>query len=110
MLAPLNTNGKIKSVVLAPGAPITLDIDVPSTVISGTVKIAGSFIDKEYDGGRLWLGDPKTKEGIPLTWTSTGKYSARVMPGTYDVYYEGTSPSAVAPINLRAKLGCLVVP
>ena len=110
VLAPLNTNGKIKSVVLAPGAPITLDIDVPSTLISGTVKIAGSFIDKEYDGGRLWLGDPKTKEGIPLTWTSTGKYSARVMPGTYDVYYEGTSPSAVAPINLRAKLGCLVVP
>jgi hypothetical protein len=108
VLAPSNS-GKIKSVTLAAGAPITLDIDVPSTLISGTVKIGGSFLDKEYDGGRLWLGDPKAS-GFALTWTSTGKYSARVLPGTYDLYYQGTSPSALAPFNPRAKLGCFVVP
>ena len=108
VLAPANS-GKFKSVVLAPGAPITLDIDVPSTVINGTVKIGGSFVDKEYDGGRLWLGDPKAG-GFALTWTSTGKYSARVLPGSYDLYYQGTSPSALAPFNTRAKVGCFQVP
>jgi len=108
-LAPLNRRGKIKSVVLAPGAPITLDIDVPSTVITGTVKVGGSFLDKQYDGGRLWLGDPKGNAGIPFAWTSTGKYSARVLPGMYDLFYQGTSPSALAPFNASAKLGCFVV-
>ena len=38
------------------------------------------------------------------------KYSARVLPGTYDVFYQGTSPSSLAPINPAAKLGCLEVP
>ena len=109
MLAPANS-GKIKSVVLSAGAPITLDIDVPSTVISGTVKIGGSLVDKEYDGGRLWLGEPHKAGSFALTWTSTGKYSARVIPGTYDLYYEGTSPSALAPFNTKVKLGCFQTP
>jgi len=108
-IAPLNPHGKIKTVTLAPGAPITLDIDVPSTAISGTVKIGGSLLDKEYDGGRLWLGEPKDKSSIPLTWTSTGKYSARVLPGKYDLFYQGTSPSSLAPFNASAKLGCFQV-
>ena len=108
-LAPLNPHGKIKTVTLAPGAPITLDIDVPSTAISGTVKVSGSLLDKEYDGGRLWLGDPKDKSSIPLTWTSTGKYSARVIPGKYDLFYQGTSPSSLAPFNASAQLGCFQV-
>jgi len=111
-LAPLNGRGKIKSVVLTPGAanaPVTLDIDVPSTLITGTIQVGGNFLDKEYDGGRLWLGEPKSKAGIPLAWTSTGKYSVRVLPGTYDLFYQGTSPSALAPLNPSAKLGCFVV-
>ncbi|HYP99924.1 MAG TPA: hypothetical protein VER96_14710 [Polyangiaceae bacterium] len=108
-LAPLNRRGKIKSVVFAPGAPIALDIDVPSTIITGTVKVGGSYLDKELDGGRLWLGDPQSTIGIPFAWTSAGKYSARVLPGTYDLFYQGTSPSALAPMNTSAKLGCMVV-
>ena len=108
-LAPLNHRGKIKSVQLAPGMPITLDIDVPSPVITGAIKVGGSLLDKMYDGGRLWLGDPKGTAGMPLGWTSAGKYSARVLPGRYDLYYQATSPSALAPINASAKLGCFVV-
>jgi len=108
-LAPLNRRGKIKSVVFAPGAPIALDIDVPSTIITGTVKVGGSYLDQELDGGRLWLGDPQSTIGIPFAWTSTGKYSARVLPGTYDLFYQGTSPGALVPVNTSAKLGCMVV-
>ncbi|HEY0464776.1 MAG TPA: hypothetical protein VGC79_11230, partial [Polyangiaceae bacterium] len=110
MLAPINLHGKLASVTLTPGGITSLDIDVRSTLISGTVKIGGSFVDKEYDGGRLWLGDPKGfPAGTPLSWTSTGKFSARVIPGSYDLYYQGTSPSALAPFNTSVKLGCFEV-
>jgi hypothetical protein len=109
--APLNPNGKVKTITLAAGDAITLDIDVPAIEVSGTISIDGSLVDKEYDGGRLWLNDGQYAP-IPIGWTSTGKFSARVLPGTYDVLYEGTSPSKQAPFNgnIKSKIGCLVVP
>ena len=108
-LSPLNTRGKVASgVVLAAGDPVRLDIDVRTTVISGTVEIAGSLLDKEWDGGRLWLRTDYGDE-LPLGWTLAGTFSARILPGAYDVYYEGTSASSLAPRNTDAKLGCLQV-
>lgn len=108
-LAPLNTLGKVRSgIVIAAGAPMTLDIDVVTTVISGTLEIDGQTVDLESDGGRIWL---RTDDGdeLPLGWTSTGEFSARVLPGAYDVVYEGTAASDRAPRNTAAKLGCMHV-
>jgi hypothetical protein len=107
-VAPLNTRGKVETVVLGAGQA-TLDIDLRPVEISGSVTIDGSLVDKESDGGRLWLKDGQG-DSVALGWTSTGKYSARVLPGTYDVVYAGTSPSSRAPYNTEAKLGCLTVP
>jgi hypothetical protein len=106
--APLNTRGKIASVVLAAGAPTMLDIDVRTVLATGTVTIDGVVVNKETDGGRLWLRTDYGDE-LPLGWTSNGTFSARVVPGTYEVHYEGTAPSSLAPFNEDATLGCLVV-
>ena len=108
-VAPINTYGKVASgVVLAPGAPITLDIDVRTVVATGSVELDGVVVNKETDGGRLWLRTDYGDE-LPLGWTSAGMFSARVLPGTYQLYYEGTAPSSAAPFNKDARLGCLVV-
>jgi len=109
-VAPLNTRGKVKrGVVIPPGAPVTLDIDVVTTVISGTLEIAGMTITEETDGGRMWLRDGNGDD-FPIGWTSAGEYSARVIPGTYDVYYQGTQGRNFAPRNTDARLGCFQVP
>lgn len=108
-LAPSNTRGKVASgVVLAAGAPITLDIDVRTVLATGTVEIDGVVVNEETDGGRLWLRTDYGDE-LPLGWTSAGMFSARVVPGTYELHYEGTAPSSRAPFNRDATLGCLVV-
>jgi hypothetical protein len=65
-------------------------------------------VNEESDGGRVWLRTDEDDE-VPIGWTSTGKFSARVLPGTYDVVYEGTAASSLAPRNTAAKLGCMQV-
>jgi hypothetical protein len=111
-LAPPNPRSVLQTgVVFAAGDPITFDIDVGTKVISGALKIGGALIDKEYDGGKMWL-QSSTGDTLPfpVAWTSTGKYSLRVARGTYDVMFEATAASALAPHNSMGRAGCLVVP
>jgi hypothetical protein len=109
-LAPRNTSARIKTpVVLMAGATTALDIDVPSALISGTVKIAGNTVSSTGDAGALTLRDAKG-DIIILGSTSVGMYSLRVVPGTYDLYYAVSTAGALAPRNTGAKLGCFDVP
>jgi hypothetical protein len=42
--------------------------------------------------------------------TSSGTFSARVIPGTYDLYYQINLGGASVPSNTSARLGCFTVP
>jgi len=109
-LAPLNPRGVVqRGVVFAAGDPIHFDIDIVTTVINGALEIDGAVIGEESDGGRLWLRDGKGDD-TPIGWTSTGRYSARVLHGRYGLFYAGTAASSLAPRNTNVELGCLEVP
>jgi len=80
-----------------------MDIDVPSAVVSGTMKINGATVADTKDDGTLSL---RTDAGdsVALGITSAGQYSARAIPGTYDLYYRSYTAGTIAPRNLGAKL------
>ena len=83
---------------------IGYDIDIPSTLVTGTFKINGTTVTSATDWGNLFL---RTGAGdtVKLGSTSAGSYSVRVVPGTYDLLYAGgASTSVTAPRNILATL------
>jgi hypothetical protein len=89
---PYNLQALVKQGVSipGPGAPVTLDVDVPVTTVSGKVTINGAT-----DTGvvPLQLADLRTN-GVgtaPLSRSPTGvtQYAAPLIPGTYDLYTNG---------------------
>jgi len=101
--APRNSLAKLQSVVVAATGNTTVDIDVPSVVVSGTLKINGATVASTADGGNLSL---RTSAGdiVALGNTATGSYSVRVVPGSYDAYYQSTAAGATAPRNTLSRL------
>jgi hypothetical protein len=107
-IAPHNNLAKLRSVTISGTGTTTLDVDVPSVVLTGAITIGGASVTSATDAGYLYLKNA-AGDNVNLTQTSVGTYSARVVPGTYDIYYQGTKPGATAPHNQSAKLKSFVV-
>jgi hypothetical protein len=96
-----NTNAKVMSAVTISGDR-TLDIDVPMITLSGWLSVNGARTSsgtgvvmlRRAGGDSAVLGSPG----------SGGRYSARVVPGTYDVYFGGGSTDQVGRVNQNARL------
>lgn len=101
--APRNQNAKLQSVPIAAAGTTTLDIDVPSVVVSGMLKINGATVTSAADAGTLMLRSA-TGDTVPLGTTSAGSYSIRAVPGSYDVYYQVGTAGATVPRNVSAKV------
>lgn len=105
--APRNTKVLLKSAVVVPAAGATLNIDVPSAMVTGALTINGAVVSSPDDEGQVFLRGPSGDATLGLT--SAGTYAVPVVSGTYDVFYKATTASALAPRNTSALLKTGVV-
>jgi hypothetical protein len=85
----------------AQDSEIASNIDIPTTTVSGSFNFDGAPAPaNEIENGRVLLrnGD----QVVSLGETRYGTYEARVLPGSYEVVYEGLTGADVAPANTRA--------
>ncbi len=103
---PINDLAKIQSGIVVGAAPVSLDIDVPGSKVSGTVTVNGAAISGAAKGAGSLRLVTAAGDATELTGTSTsgGSYSALVVPGSYDLYYGESSAGTSVPSNTSAKL------
>ena len=115
-IAPRNKLAKIAGNVVIPATgTTTLNVDVPFATVTGSLKING--MDRAtgtIDRGVYLLRNASGDEAR-LAYTNAMTYTARIVPGTYDLYYrlyEGSGLSSLLPRNATAKLqtGIVVAP
>jgi hypothetical protein len=110
-IAPANRFGRLYGgIVIAPDDTTVLDVDVPETVLSGVITVNGAPLAPE-DAVGLSLRNA-TGDLVPLATASNGPYAARVMPGTFDLYYTSAAAAGTtgaAPLNQLARIATGVV-
>jgi hypothetical protein len=108
--APANHAALLQAgIVVAPGAANVLDVDIPSATVTGTITVNGASAGTG-DTGWLLL---RSAAGDFATFASTNaeSYVARLVPGTYDVYFSNAgSVGDSTPMNTQIKLRCFSVP
>jgi hypothetical protein len=99
---------KIKSGVTVGSPASSFTVEVPSTIVSGNVTVAGTTADvlSRFSGSDSLFSLTSADGGtVPLNVNAAGAYSARVVPGTYDLYFGSSGAVATsAPSNVAAKL------
>jgi len=106
-LAPANRFARLHSgIVITANNTTTLDVDIRETIVSGVITINGAAlaVDDTVDLSlRNAAGDT-----VPLAAASTGSYTARVVPGTFDLYYtsktvtaDSATPTIVPPAGFE---------
>jgi hypothetical protein len=109
-IAPANRFGHLRgNVVIGPGSTTVLDVDVPETIVSGVITVEGAPLPADDTIGlslRNAAGDT-----VPLATASNGSYMARVIPGTFDLYYTSSAIGADSPtpLNQLARIATDVV-
>jgi hypothetical protein len=101
-----NTSVKLASAVVISGAR-TLDIDLPSITVSGQLTVNGALISTgQGDVVLRRAGDDPAGDAAILGLAGSGSiYSARIAPGTYDVYFAfGNSEDPSGRVNQNARL------
>jgi hypothetical protein len=95
-------------VVVATG-PTALDVDVPSALVTGSIRINGMTVTSMTDYGNLSVRNGVDSATVGLSYTGT--YSTRIIPGSYDLFYGYGYVTAgpVAPRNGRFDLRCFTV-
>jgi len=108
--APANHAARLHAgIVVAPGAMTTFDIDIPSTTVSGRITVNG-LPAGPGDHGTLML---RSADGDYASFgpTNAGSYTARLVPGTYDLYFSHAETAGDAtPMNTLVRLRCFTVP
>ena len=114
--APRNKWAKIAGNVVIPATgTTTLNVDVPFATVTGSLKINGvNRTSGGLDKGSYILRNV-TGDEARLAYTNATTYSARIVPGTYDLYYrlfDDLGSPGLLPLNHVAKLqtGIVVVP
>ena len=101
--------------IVVGSSPLTLNVDIPTTTVSGTITVNGAQRLASSDGlGKLtfqnatdtWTFAPTSP---PYASTAGGAYSAAIVPGTYDLYYGVITAGKGVPSNTSVKLRSGVV-
>lgn len=88
---------------------VTQDVRMRTAVVSGTFSLNDNEIPtSEFDDGVISL-ESASEGTVPLGITSSGSYSARVLVGSYDVFYGQQTAGVSMPANTHAKLDSLTV-
>ena len=107
-LVPRNGDAIVGAITLDPetaDTSLVIDHDVPVIEIAGAITLAGAAPpDSEYETALLAFRDPATGDEFPIGETRDGAYSARVVPGLYDVVYDRVLGGQAVPANDRAFL------
>ena len=108
--APANHGAKLTTgIVIPPGGPMALDIDIPSAMVTGAITINGAPAG-DADVGTILL-QSESGDFAPFLLTGSGPYLARLIPGTYDLYFSrADSVAGATPMNTLVKLRCFTVP
>jgi len=78
----------------------SLDINVPVVAIGGDMRLDGqAFPGSNYNRARFWLEGASPWDVFPVGYSNDHTYAARVVPGTYDVRYQGLTTTGLVPAN-----------
>jgi hypothetical protein len=105
--APLNKLAKIRTGAVVGTGTTALDIDVPVSPVTGSIRINGTTSTSSTDYGTLSLNNGG--DSAILGPSYSGTYSALIVPGTYDLTYQVGQAGALAPRNSQAVLRCFTV-
>jgi hypothetical protein len=108
--APANHAARLHTgIQIAPETTTVLDIDIPSTTVTGTITVNGATAGAG-DYGRLMLQNA-AGDFAPFATTNATSYTARLIPGTYDLYFSNAgSVGDTTPMNSLSRLRCFTVP
>jgi hypothetical protein len=120
---PVSSQVRIGSALVAGGAPLTLDVDVPMRRVMGSLTVNGApVLDPELNGlGALFfdvdqgplfacttpLGPDQESLSTDPNALANGIYSQLVVPGLYDLVYGVYRPGPGVPANTRFSVGCV---
>jgi hypothetical protein len=93
--------------IVVGSTPLTLNVNVAVSTISGTITVNGTQVPSSAGSGRLILQNATAIR--PFANTSTGTYSTPIVPGTYDLYYSVVTVGPGVPSNTNVKLRSGVV-
>ena len=113
---PRNYHGVVRTGIVIGPSTSTLNIDLPVGTVAGTVTMGGVAVaGTSTDYGDIVLGRGSTFDPdlASIASTDKGSYSAPVLPGTYDVYYQVGSAvlnrfTTISPRNTHAKIASQV--
>lgn len=89
---------------------LEMELDIPVVRLQGAITLGGDAPpDSEYETGDLVLVDASTGDEVKLGQTRNGEYSARVLPGSYEVHYRRILGGAMVPRNGDAHFHDVVV-
>jgi hypothetical protein len=94
--------------VIAAAVPMlesgSLAINIPTIDIEGSFSLDGvHFPNGIYNNARITL-ERDGGDRVVLGQTKAGSYTARVIPASYDVYYERLLSTGEVPVNSRARI------
>jgi hypothetical protein len=98
----LQQSTKVQSGLVVGSSPLTLNVDVPTTTVSGTITVNGAQVASAGGNGRLTLQSAGAIR--PFATTAAGTYSTPVVPGTYDLTYAAVTVGTGVPSNASVKL------
>ncbi|MBC8132414.1 MAG: hypothetical protein H7X95_05480, partial [Deltaproteobacteria bacterium] len=104
---PMNQRARLERDVVITAHTTSLDVDVPSAEISGTIAIGG-IPAGPTNRGSAYL---RNSDGdmVRIAVAHSPAYTARVVPGTYDLYFTGNGDAySVANQNVRLRTGVVV--
>lgn len=107
LVVPKNAEAIVDTVTVpnAPEIVVSVDVELESGAIWGDVRFNGELPpDSSEDHGRIFFQNPDFGQAIPVGDTRNGTYGARLLTGSYDVYYRAVSPGGVAPVNTNARI------
>jgi len=82
------------------GSDGSLEINIPFVTLSGDFTLdGGAFPASFYNHAHLWLNGGEPGDLVDLGSSLDGGYQIRVVPGSYDVYYQDLSSTGLVPGN-----------
>jgi hypothetical protein len=115
---PLNSRARFRTGVVIPTGSSSLNIDVPVATVTGSITVGGAAVSSSTTEGHIFVRNATTGGVVAfgldfatLGYTGQGTYAARLVPGTYDVYYSAGNGSPNLPSNGHARiLAGIVIP
>ena len=110
VVVPQNSGAYLDTVVVSPGTPLDLPLDIPVYDLAGIVTVnAVAPPQGDTERANLVLEAASGDDILHLGEVSAGSFGVPVTAGTYVVYYEMLQTTGALPSNQRAGLACYVL-